>query len=69
MPNSQKPKDLMQSDKLFYSTRLNPNQPTVTNRLENIYKTQFGLPKESAEPHLKTLNKSKSINNVIDNFF
>ena len=61
MPNDHKAKDLKKTDKLLYSISINSNQPTLENMVNNFYKTQFGLPLESARPHLRTLSKSNSL--------
>ncbi len=68
-PNNTRPTELKKSDKLLYSSCLNLNRPTETNSLNTIYKTQFGLPLQSAAPHLRDLSPSRSITGVSFCFF
>jgi hypothetical protein len=67
MPNSARPKDLVNSEKLLYSKKkANLNQPTENNYLNSSYKTKFGLPLESFRTFHSTenLKRSKSIHGV-----
>jgi hypothetical protein len=67
MPNSMRPKDLVNSEKLLYSKKkANLNQPTADNYLNSSYKTKFGLPLESFKSFSATenLKRSKSIHGV-----
>lgn len=63
-PSSKSPGDLKRTDKYLYTARADPNQPIQDNSLNAYYSTIYGLPKKSFKPHLKTLEKSKSISQV-----
>jgi hypothetical protein len=68
MPNSSRPKDLVNSEKLLYSKKkANLNEPTQDNYLNSSYKTKFGLPLESFRTFdvTKNFKRSKSIHGVV----